>query len=451
MYKESEALTVYQHLLDQTPEGPRIIEMGADKTCKCYVLPRESITDMVKEYSELKQHCIYILLGKDVNGVPMAYIGKSRDFSDREKVHEYKKKFWDCALVFISRANNIYQSEIDYLEHLAQKTASDAGSYILDNSRIEAEPLIQPTKKQEMNRFFKDILFLTKIYRCAIFDPSDKPISQDEKRDEQNPEVKVWLIPSNPKKFALKACFLKEDGVYWRQRVNFQVGDKGYIYSSVPDQCIRFYIEVVAVDLPYSKIMDIEKYYYKREKDFEEAKEYNRFAFFKLIKECDSSTLSLESLKKHGLIDAPYGPQIISGDNKNDLLDYIQAHFDDDNKDSDYIEFKITKPKKNIQSVLHYYRDRNRYLIKAGSLICGETKQSCNKTIGNLREQIIKDKKFCKKEGLNYRLLMDVEIPESTASPSSAASFCVGTSFDGPGGWTDTEGKRYPTEWWSRR
>lgn len=28
MYNESEALTVYQHLLDQTPTGPRIIEMG---------------------------------------------------------------------------------------------------------------------------------------------------------------------------------------------------------------------------------------------------------------------------------------------------------------------------------------------------------------------------------------------------------------------------------------
>ena len=209
MYNESEALTVYQHLLDQTPTGPRIIEMGADKTCKCYVLPRNSIADMVKEYRELRQHCIYILLGKDAEGRLMAYIGESKDFSDREKDHEIKKKFWDKAMVFVSRADNIYQSEIDYLEHLAQKTASEAGSYKLDNSRIEQEPGIQPTKKQEMTRFFKDIVFLTRIYGCTLFDPSEAPIPpKEESKPAEESKPNVWIIPSKKKRFDLEATIL---------------------------------------------------------------------------------------------------------------------------------------------------------------------------------------------------------------------------------------------------
>lgn len=33
-------------------------------------------------------------------------------------------------------------------------------------------------------------------------------------------------------------------------------------------------------------------------------------------------------------------------------------------------------------------------------------------------------------------------------SPSGAASFCAGTSYQGTEAWVDSEQKKYPSEWW---
>lgn len=180
MYKQTDAIAISQYLLDQTIEGPRIMEFGLGNSCKCYVMPRDTISEMVSEYEELRRYCIYILLGEDDEGTPIAYIGESKDFSDREKTHNLTKKFWNKALVFISTANDIYQSEIDYLEHLAQKTAKEAGFMKLDNKRIEPEPDINPVVKGHLNKFFKNIMLLTRMYGCLLFEKPGEP-KQDKK------------------------------------------------------------------------------------------------------------------------------------------------------------------------------------------------------------------------------------------------------------------------------
>ena len=287
-------LTVYTKLLDKTLEGARIIDMGSTKSCECFVLPRDSVAEVAKKHSQLHQHCFYILLGKSKKGKKMAYIGQTQDFTDRVKDHKIKKDFWDTALVFVSKANEIFASEILYLEYLGYQTAIDAKNYIIENSNEVTKPKLSADKENEMELFFEDILFLTRFYGCRVFDIPEK-----------------------------------------------------------------------------------------------EAKEEN------------------------------------------------------------FIRFKMAMTGLGLAATLHFYRESQRYIITAGSLVAIKTFESCSKGMANFRAEVLSNPKLVKKvDDKLYQLLEDIEIPSTSCSPSGAASFCAGTSYQGTIAWADDEGKMYPKEWW---
>ncbi len=163
-------LTVYTKLLDQTLEGARVIDMGSAKTCQCFVLPRDGVADVAKKYPTLKQYAFYILLGNDKVGKPMAYVGQTNDFTNRVVDHKQKKDFWNTALVFVSKANEIFASEVLYLEYLGWRKATDAKNYIIENTKEILEPSVSPDQKNDMEIFFDEIQFLTRFYGCGVFE-----------------------------------------------------------------------------------------------------------------------------------------------------------------------------------------------------------------------------------------------------------------------------------------
>ncbi len=161
-------LTVYTKLLDKTLEGARIIDMGSTKTCQCFVLPYDSVAKVGKEYLAGK-YAFYILLGQRAFGGPCAYIGQTNDFTNRVTDHKQKKDWWDTALVFVSKADEIFASETLYLEYLGWKEASDARSYRIENTKPIKEPGLSDDKKNDMELFFEEIKFLTEFYGCKVF------------------------------------------------------------------------------------------------------------------------------------------------------------------------------------------------------------------------------------------------------------------------------------------
>ncbi len=166
-------LTVYTKLLDKTLEGARIIDMGSTRTCQMFVVPRDKM-EQVSSEKMLHQYCTYILLGKTKTGKPKAYIGQSNDFLHRIIDHKAKKDFWDTALVFVSKANEIYASEVLYLEYLGIKLAKEAETYSLDdNKQIPQKPSIAPDKENDMELFFEEICFLTKFFGCTLYEKQE--------------------------------------------------------------------------------------------------------------------------------------------------------------------------------------------------------------------------------------------------------------------------------------
>ncbi|MBQ2674549.1 MAG: GIY-YIG nuclease family protein [Prevotella sp.] len=286
-------LTVYTKLLDKTLEGARIIDMGSTKSCECFVLPRDKVAEVAKKQSHLTQYGFYILLGRDKNMKPMAYIGQTNDFTNRVNDHKQKKDFWDTALVFVSKSDEIFPSEALYLEYLGWKAAKEAGNYIIENSKDINEPHLSADKQNEMELFFEDIQFLTRFYGCRVFDEPEKPM----------------------------------------------VAEQG-------------------------------------------------------------------------------------------------------------MEFRMKMSTSGMKATMLFFRESKRYVIKAGSTINKTTFNSCSKGIAAFRKEVMENKKLCQIGDPLCTLLQDIEIPETSCSPSGAASFCAGTSFQGTVAWEDKEGKRYPSEWW---
>ena len=164
-------LTVYTELLDNTLDGARIIDMGTQRSCACFVLPKDKVAEVGSKHKWMKQHSFYILLGTHPNpGKRIGYVGETNDFTHRVIDHRQKKEYWDTALVFISKSNEIYKSEVKYLEYLGLRAANEAANYEIDNTKKVEKETLSPHKENEMNAFFEDILFLTRFYGCKIFD-----------------------------------------------------------------------------------------------------------------------------------------------------------------------------------------------------------------------------------------------------------------------------------------
>lgn len=170
-----------------------------------FVSPRDCVLDVVKGIPH--QYGLYILLGKTETGGPKAYIGQTKDFQQRVRNHLANKDFWDKAIVFISKADEIYSSEVQYLEYLGIQKALEVGTYSLDeNLQIPPEPGLAPEKKIEMEQFFEEIQFFLRFYGCNIFEKQGRkkrvvhtvPVPQPKQEDPEPAPIPTPTPPVQP-------------------------------------------------------------------------------------------------------------------------------------------------------------------------------------------------------------------------------------------------------------
>lgn len=161
--------TITTYLIDGDPQGPQYV-LISNKICKMVVIPRANIS-IVNERPELQTPAFYILLGEDDTMKPKAYIGETESFKERVKDHDYKKTFWQKALVFVSQSNTMTKADVQYLEHRAISEAKKAKQFSLgDNKQTPKAPNLSEYQQDSMDEFFDDIKFLTSFIGCNIFD-----------------------------------------------------------------------------------------------------------------------------------------------------------------------------------------------------------------------------------------------------------------------------------------
>ena len=167
---------------------------------------------------------------------------------------------------------------------------------------------------------------IEEVHKKAIY--GDAPAApRGNSKTPARKEAKVWMLPANSRYFDLAGCFKKYGVVFWQQYYNLQTGDTGYIYCSAPDSAVVYKFEVVGHDLPYTPEMDAEIEFYVDPKDFEPAKEHNRFAKLKMLDETHSSRMGLANLMEHGMNSAPRGALNLSHPGFAELLKYITENF----------------------------------------------------------------------------------------------------------------------------
>ena len=85
-----------------------------------------------------------------------------------------------------------------------------------------------------------------------------------------NTQQSFWLLPSNEAGFRLSDALRAQDGkVYWRNNNGLKVGDTVLIYSTRPEQRVKYVMEVVEAKIPTAQRPFDQKQFWNKHDDFE--------------------------------------------------------------------------------------------------------------------------------------------------------------------------------------
>lgn len=144
-----------------------------------------------------------------------------------------------------------------------------------------------------------------------------------------NSNGNVWLICYDSKFFKVEDCFKKYGQIYWTHKagvLNVQKGDIAYLYAARPESAVRFKVEVVASQLPYSKEMDVEDEFVASGSSNSDDSDKTYF-LVRPIAETHSSALKHEVLMSKGLMGKRPSTTKLSKDDFKALREYIEQHF----------------------------------------------------------------------------------------------------------------------------
>ncbi|MCF6140784.1 GIY-YIG nuclease family protein [Flavobacterium sp. K77] len=172
--------TIKIFLIDGEPNGRMSCELS-NWSGKAYKIPRIKIKDC-SDREDLKSTGVYLLFGKDDTGRDQVYIGEAESILKRLNQQLTQKDFWNEAIVFISKDENLNKAHIKYLENRLHDIAKSANRYTLDNSIIPTQSSISESDRAEMEEFIEYIKMLVNTLGHKVFDEKRefKPIQKQE-------------------------------------------------------------------------------------------------------------------------------------------------------------------------------------------------------------------------------------------------------------------------------
>lgn len=160
--------TIKIFLIDGDPNGRMTCELS-NWTGKAYKIPRIKIKECT-DRDDLKNTGVYLLLGKDEEGNEQVYIGEAETILNRLTQHLNQKDFWNEAIVFVSKDDNLNKAHIKYLENRLFEIASTVKRYKLENSITPTQSSISESDKAEMEEFLDNIKILVNSLGHKLFE-----------------------------------------------------------------------------------------------------------------------------------------------------------------------------------------------------------------------------------------------------------------------------------------
>ncbi|MBE0498187.1 MAG: GIY-YIG nuclease family protein [Campylobacterales bacterium] len=164
------AKTIKLFLLDGVPNGRMTCELS-NWTGKAYKIPRNRIKESATR-EELSSTGVYLLFGKsDISSnKDLVYIGEAENIIKRLSQHLNEKDYWNEAIVFISKDENLNKAHIKYLENRLHQIASSVNRYEVKNSNTPTLPSIAESDQAEMEEFIENIKMLVNIFGFKVFE-----------------------------------------------------------------------------------------------------------------------------------------------------------------------------------------------------------------------------------------------------------------------------------------
>lgn len=165
--------TIQIYLIEGTPRGIKLADITSNIEQAIYI-PRIKLNDASKRH-EVSKPGVYFLFGEDDESAkPKAYIGKSKNCLDRINKHDYNKKFWNYAVLIVSKTDSFTPAHIEFLEQLAIEKARESNKYKLENE-VNPRPFKVPeTLEADLLDNFDTIKILLSTLGFTIFETIEK-------------------------------------------------------------------------------------------------------------------------------------------------------------------------------------------------------------------------------------------------------------------------------------
>ena len=164
----NETATIKIFLRYGDPKRLRIAEIS-NWTGKAIAAPRSDLDELLLR-EELQNPGVYFLLGTSIqDGESLVYIGEAETISSRLKQHK-EKEFWNSAIIFVSKDENLTKSHIRYLEGKLIETSQKIGRYKIENAQSSGSKLPE-ADLNEMEIFLEKISQLLPILGTDLLTP----------------------------------------------------------------------------------------------------------------------------------------------------------------------------------------------------------------------------------------------------------------------------------------
>jgi len=154
------AKTIKIFLIDGEPNGLKTAELS-NWVGQAIVIPRNKLKE-IKQRPECNKPAVYFLVGKESEEalLPSAYIGEAENLWNRLSTHDSSKDFWQTAVAFVSKDNNLTKAHVRYLESRCLALATQAKRFDLENGTESSLPSLSEADVAEMEEFLENLKLL---------------------------------------------------------------------------------------------------------------------------------------------------------------------------------------------------------------------------------------------------------------------------------------------------
>lgn len=160
--------TIKIFLIEGDPNGRMSVELS-NWSGKAYKIPRVKIKEC-SDRDDLSNTGIYLLFGRNDEGREQVYIGEAESVLKRLTQHLTQKDFWNEAVVFISKDENLNKAHVKYLENRLHEIAKRVNRYQVENSLIPTQSSISESDRAEMEEFLEYIKLLVNTLGHKVFE-----------------------------------------------------------------------------------------------------------------------------------------------------------------------------------------------------------------------------------------------------------------------------------------